>query len=67
MGYNSDHGPFVFDLPDNTRGRVGVCYGSGSWEYHTYLDRMDRFNEESLTVSAVIYGSYLKYLAWDDE
>jgi len=64
MPYNSDHGPFVYDLADGNEGRAVVCYGSGSWEYHTYLDDMTRFNEESLGVSVVIYGSYLNYLAY---
>jgi hypothetical protein len=41
MPYNSDHGPFVYDLGDDIRGRAVVCYGSGSWEYHTYLDTME--------------------------
>tara|TARA_X000001036_G_scaffold30391_1_gene24994 strand:- start:1530 stop:3293 length:1764 start_codon:yes stop_codon:yes gene_type:complete len=66
MPYNSDHGPFVYDLGDDTRGRAIVCYGSGSWEYHTYLDTMDRFNEESLGVSITIYGTYMRFLAYSD-
>ena len=41
------------------------CYGSGSWEYHTYLDTMDRFHEESLAVSGTIYGTYMRLLAYD--
>jgi len=41
-----------------------MCYGSGSSEYHTYLDNMDRFNEESLAVSGIIYGSLVRHLAW---
>jgi len=67
MPYNSDHGPFVYDLqrePGDERGRAIVCYGSGSWEYHTFHDDMDRFNEESLAVSGIIYGSYAAWLAW---
>ncbi|MAY13016.1 MAG: hypothetical protein CMB21_04335, partial [Euryarchaeota archaeon] len=64
MPYNSDHGPFVYDLGDDIRGRAVVCYGSGSWEYHTYLDDMSRFNEESLGISVTIYGSYINYLAY---
>lgn len=63
MPYNSDHGPFVYDL-DGRNGNAIVCYGSGSWEYHTYLDDMSRFNEESLGISVTIYGTYLRYLAW---
>ena len=68
MPYNSDHGPFVYDIQqdeDDPRGRAVVCYGSGSWEYHTIHDGMHRFNEESLAVSGIIYGSYVQYLAWD--
>tara|TARA_B100001996_G_scaffold317551_1_gene260899 strand:+ start:32 stop:1666 length:1635 start_codon:yes stop_codon:yes gene_type:complete len=68
MPCNSDHCPFVYDLDDgNTIGRAAVCYGSGSWEYHTYLDDMSRFNEESLGISVTIYGNYIKYLAWNSE
>ncbi|MBL6893165.1 MAG: M20/M25/M40 family metallo-hydrolase [Candidatus Poseidonia sp.] len=66
MPYNSDHGPFVYDLGEGERGRAIVCYGSGSWEYHTYLDTMDRFNEESLGVSVTIYGTYMRFLAYSD-
>lgn len=66
MPYNSDHGPFVYDLGEGQRGRAIVCYGSGSWEYHTYLDTMDRFNEESLGVSVTVYGTYMRFLAYSD-
>jgi len=66
MPYNSDHGPFVYDLGAEQRGRAIVCYGSGSWEYHTYLDTMDRFNEESLGVSVTIYGTYMHFLAYSE-
>ena len=62
LPYNSDHGPFAYDL--DKPGNVLVCYGSGSWEYHTYADDMSRFNEESLGISVVIYGSYITHLAW---
>ena len=65
MPYNSDHGPFVYDLGGSTNGRAVVCYGSGSWEYHTYLDTMDRFNPESLGVSVTIYGTYVRLLAYN--
>jgi len=64
MPYNSDHGPFVYDL-EGKRGRAVVCYGSGSWEYHTYLDTMDRFNAESLGISVIIYGTYVRMLAYN--
>ena len=71
MPFNSDHAPFVYnideDAADGTQyGRAVVCYGSGSSEYHTYLDNMDRFNEESLAVSGIIYGSLVYYLAYGD-
>ena len=64
MPCNSDHCPFVYDLGDEY-GRAVVCYGSGSWEYHTYLDTMSRFNEESLAISGTIYGTYMRLLAYD--
>ena len=64
MPYNSDHAPFVYDLPDGVTGNAVVCYGSGSYEYHTYADTMDRFNEESLGVSVIGYGTYIRHLAW---
>ena len=38
----------------------------GSWEYHTYADTMERFNEESLGVSVTIYGTYMRFLAYSD-
>ena len=71
MPYNSDHAPFVYNIDENEEdgkqyGRAVVCYGSGSSEYHTYLDNMDRFNEESLAVSGIIYGSLVYYLAYGD-
>ncbi len=69
MPNNSDHAPFVFDVypEEGEYGKALVCYGSGSQEYHTYLDRMDRFNEESLAVSGIIYGSYARWLAWGEQ
>ena len=71
MPYNSDHAPFVYDIDeddgeDKEYGRALVCYGSGSAEYHTYLDSMDRFNEESLIVSGVVYGSIVRYLSYGE-
>ena len=65
--YNSDHAPFVYELDPagEKHGDALVCYGSGSWEYHTYEDDMDRFNEESLGVSVMIYGGYLNWFAWE--
>ena len=64
MPYNSDHGPFVYDLPGGAEGDAIVCYGSGSYEYHSYADDMSRFNAESLGVSVTVYGTYLRWLAW---
>ena len=71
MPYNSDHAPFVYNIDEDDSdgqqyGRAVVCYGSGSMEYHTYLDNMDRFNEESLAVSGIIYVSLVYYLAYGD-
>ena len=67
MPYNSDHAPFVYDLQQeegDEPGRALLCYGSGSWEYHTYRDTMDRFNGDSLAVSGILYGSYAAWLSW---
>ena len=69
MPYNSDHGPFVYDIAqdeNDPNGHALVCYGSGSWEYHTYADDMSHFNEESLAVSGIIYGTYARWLAWGE-
>lgn len=69
MPYNSDHGPFVYDTvqdDDDKPGHALVCYGSGSHEYHTYADDMTRFNEESLAISSIVYGTYARYLAWGE-
>ena len=69
MPYNSDHGPFVYDIAQDEgdpNGHALVCYGSGSWEYHTYADDMSHFNEESLAVSGIIYGTYARWLAWGE-
>jgi aminopeptidase YwaD len=43
--------------------KVASCWGSGSWEYHTYLDNIDHVNVESLSVGGRIFGSYALYLA----
>lgn len=64
MPCNSDYCPFIYELGGKT-GRAVSCYGGGAWEYHTYLDTMDRFNEESLHVSGTIYGTYMRLLAYD--
>lgn len=50
---NSDH--YIFSANDIP---FAVCYGSGSAEYHTYLDDISHINTESLMISGIIYGSY---------
>jgi hypothetical protein len=42
---------------------TAACWGSGSWEYHTYLDTIEHVNPESLSVGGRIFGSYALYLA----
>lgn len=64
MPNNSDFAPFLNEIDGNEFGNVVSCYGSGSSEYHTYLDTMERFNEESLAVSGIIYGSFAYHLAY---
>jgi aminopeptidase YwaD len=43
--------------------KAGACWGSGSLEYHTYLDTIEHVNAESLSVGGRIFGSYALYLA----
>jgi len=43
--------------------KAAACWGSGSWEYHTYLDTIDHVNVESLSLSGRIFGSYALYHA----
>lgn len=43
--------------------KAAACWGSGSWEYHTYLDTIKHVNAESLSVGGRIFGSYALYLA----
>jgi hypothetical protein len=43
--------------------KAAACWGSGSWEYHTYLDNIDRINVESLSLGGRIFGTYALYLA----
>jgi hypothetical protein len=43
--------------------KVASCWGSGSWEYHTYLENIDHVNPESQALSGRIFGSYALYLA----
>ncbi len=64
MPNNSDFAPFLNEIDGNEFGNVVSCYGSGSSEYHTYLETMERFNEESLAVSGIIYGSFAYHLAY---
>ena len=42
---------------------VSCTWGSGSWEYHTYLDIAERQNAESQALAAKIVGSYALYAA----
>lgn len=42
--------------------KAAACWGSGSWEYHTYLDTIEHVNAESLSVGGRIFGSYALYL-----
>ena len=65
MPNNSDFAPFVNQINEEEYGNVVSCYGSGSSEYHTYLDTMERFNGESLAVSGIIYGSFAYHLAYN--
>jgi len=42
-----------------------TCFvgGSGSWEYHTYMDTIDHINPESLELFGMIIASHAFYLA----
>jgi len=42
---------------------VSCTWGSGCWEYHTYLDTVEHFNPESQALAAKIVGSYALYAA----
>jgi len=39
------------------------AFGCGSWEYHTYLDDLDRVRPESLAYSGKVFGSFALVLA----
>ncbi len=65
MPNNSDFAPFMNQISEEKFGNVISCYGSGSSEYHTYLDTMERFNGESLAVSGIIYGSFAYHLTYN--
>jgi len=54
----SDHWAFVSHGHDAMGG-----WGSGSAEYHTYLDNLDHLNAESLQVCGRIMGSYALHAA----
>jgi len=47
--------------------RLGIetvnFWGSGSWEYHTYLEDMSHFMAEGLEMAVLIGGSYAMWLA----
>ena len=53
------------DIDLETRGNSLWMFGNDARD-HTYLDTMDRFNEESLIVSGIVYGSIARYLAYGD-
>jgi len=55
---SSDQAPFV-DLNVT----VASAWGSGSLEYHTYLDTIDRVNPESLQLAGRLFGTYALQLA----
>jgi len=38
-------------------------FGCGSWEYHTYLDDIERVKPESLAYSGRVFGSFALWLA----
>jgi hypothetical protein len=38
-------------------------WGSGAWEYHTYLEGMEHFMPEGLEMAVLIGGSYAMWLA----
>lgn len=42
---------------------VSCTWGSGCWEYHTYLDNIEHLNPESQALAAKIVGSYALYAA----
>ncbi len=54
----SDQHPFA-----NNGIPVSCTWGSGCWEYHTYLDTLEHLNPESQALSAKIVGSYALYAA----
>jgi hypothetical protein len=43
--------------------RVGSCWGSGCWEYHTPKDNLVHIHSESFLVVGAVYGSFALYLA----
>ena len=58
LGLGVSHAPMV--------GMRGLDVGKPLSGMRTYLDTMDRFNEESLGVSVTIYGTYMRFLAYSD-
>lgn len=42
---------------------ASCTWGSGCWEYHTYLDTVEHHNPESQALAAKIVGSYALYAA----
>lgn len=67
MPYNSDYAPFLYELGEEADNKALGIWGTGCWEYQTYLDDMSRFNEESLALSGVVYGTYGRWLAWGEK
>jgi len=55
---SSDQAPFVeLGIPATS------AWGSGSWEYHTYMDTTDRLNPESLQLAGRVQGTLALELA----
>ena len=42
---------------------ASCTWGSGCWEYHSYLDTVEHHNPESQALAAKIVGSYALYAA----
>jgi hypothetical protein len=58
LKFGSDQVAFLLqDVP------VSFLGGSGSWEYHTYMDTIEHVNAESMALFGIVCGSYALYLA----
>jgi len=42
-------------------------WGSGAWEYHTYLEDISHFSPEGLEMAVLIGGAYAMWLAEDPD